>query len=169
MELRTCVSGHIIWTERFGFSPGTFDGGKLSQLARPRLRSDDRRGTGCGFARAPFRQPPRGRSAAATFPEGGGKGVVRNGLRLSKSGVQPLRHRLAGDRRRHLPLHRGGFIVSPASGASAAVWKRGGNRSPGLLRGSGLGDTMRLPGARHQNIKLSGHQDTRDRGGTCHG
>ena len=116
----------------------------------------------------PFRQPPRGRSAAATSPEGGGKGVVRNGLRLSKSGVQPLRHRLAGDRRRHLPLHRGGFIVSPVSGASAAAWKRGGNRSPGLLRGSGLGDTMRLPGARHQNIKLSGHQDTRDRGGTCH-
>ena len=26
---------------------------------------------------APFRQPPRGRSAAATSPEGGGKGVVR--------------------------------------------------------------------------------------------
>ena len=58
------------------------------------------------------------------LPRGGGKGVVRNGLRLSKSGVQPLRHRLAGDRRRHLPLHRGGFIVSPVSGASAAAWKR---------------------------------------------
>ena len=32
-------------------------------------------GAGCGFAWPPFRQPPRGRSAAATSPHGGGKSV----------------------------------------------------------------------------------------------
>ena len=76
----------------------------------------------------PFRQPPRGRSAAATPKTsiGGGKGMVRirrfarDGRECcGRSGRVPLRHGARGRSRRDTSPCRGGKSAQPLSGAIA--------------------------------------------------
>ena len=102
----------------------------------------------CADSRGPHRQPPRGRSAAATSPGGGGKRAGQPGHGDARgtcgepSSARPLQRRRAkghgaGDNPSvpvcalgHLPLHRGGKSDSPGhlprGGSAAATSPDGG-------------------------------------------